>query len=187
MAHAFATIPAKPTFGTLRKDLYQSDYLARKTGALIYCNSKKAKCGKLRVAKDFREKLLFSKGKDFINGLRCSKINIPVGNSNLIVGQYSKLNLKPICSVIQNQVNIANLCYDNNADGLNPYSFCDLSGNTVAINSSGNYVVDPSGNLMPFYQLFYIDPCGELFGNSQCGELNYTSYMVINPPINPVL
>lgn len=178
MAHAFAPIPAKPTFGTLRKDIYQSDYLSRKTGALIYCNSRST-CGKLRVAKDFREKLLFSKGKDFINGLRCSKFNIPVGHSNLIVGQYSKLNLKPVCSVIQNQVNIANLCYDSNADGLNPYSFCDLSGNTV--------LIDPSGNTIPFYQKYYIDPCGELFGNSQCGELNYTSYMVINPPINPVL
>jgi hypothetical protein len=185
MAHAFAPIPAKPTFGTLRKDLYQSEYLARKTGALIYCNSKKAKCGKLRVAKDFREKLLFSKGKDFINGLRCSKFNIPVGHSNLIIGQYSKLNLKPVCSVIPNQTNIANLCYDNSTIALNnPYSFCDLGGNEVQINPN---LHDPSGNLVPFYQQYYIDPCGELFGNSQCGELNYTSYMVINPPINPVL
>jgi hypothetical protein len=90
-----------------------------------------------------------------------------------------------VCSVIQNQVNIANLCYDSNADGLNPYSFCDLSGNEVKLNPIN--FIDPSNNPIPFYQLFYIDPCGELFGNSQCGELNYTSYMVINPPINPVL
>ena len=171
MAHAFAPIPAKPTFGTLRKNLYQSDYLSRKTGALIYCNSK-AKCGKLRVAKDYREKLLFNGGKDFINGLRCSKFNIPVGHSNLVMGQYTKLNLKPVCSVILNQGNIANQCYDNPL-------LCDLNPNSVKI--------DPSVNLKPFYQNYYIDPCGELFGNSQCGELNYTSLMVFNPPDYPVL
>ena len=185
MAHAFAPIPGKPTFGTLRKNLYQSDYLSRKTGALIYCNSK-ATCGKLRVARDFREKLLFKTGQDFINGLRCSKINIPVGHSNLIIGQYTKLNLKPICSVIQNQINIPNTCYENNTVNLNnSYSFCDLSGNIVQLAQSN--FIDASNNLIPFYQKYYIDPCGELFGNTECGELNYTSYMVINPPINPVL
>jgi hypothetical protein len=182
MARAFAPIPAKPTFGTLRKDLYQSDYLARKTGALIYCNSR-ATCGKLRVAKDFREKLLFSKGKDFINGLRCSKFNIPVGKSNLIMGQYTKLNLDTVCPVINidngSSLPIPTQCYDNDFL-INPI--------TNEIPNCGNVrISNTNTSSTPFYQLYYIDPCGKLFGNSQCGELNYTSYMVINPPINPVL
>ena len=41
MAHAFAPIPGKPAFGTLRENLYQSDYLERKKGKLIYCNKLK--------------------------------------------------------------------------------------------------------------------------------------------------
>jgi hypothetical protein len=32
----------------------------------------------------------------------------------------------------------------------------------------------------PFYFTNTIDPLGELFGNSQCGELNYTHYMRYN-------
>ena len=31
-----------------------------------------------------------------------------------------------------------------------------------------------------------IDPLGELFGASQCGELNYTKYMVFDPPTKPL-
>ena len=29
-----------------------------------------------------------------------------------------------------------------------------------------------------------IDPLGELFGQTQCGELNYTHHMFLNPPQN---
>jgi hypothetical protein len=176
MAHAFAPIPAKPTFGTLRKNLYQSDYLARKTASIIYCNSR-ATCGKLIVAKDYKERTLFKNGQDFLNELRCSKFNIPVGNSNLIMGQYTKLNLRPICSVANNPNNgepISLLCYDKT-----------LNCGTINVNPSQSY--DPYGNTIPFYQNHYIDPCGELFGNSQCGELNFTSLMVFNPPDYPVL
>jgi hypothetical protein len=31
-----------------------------------------------------------------------------------------------------------------------------------------------------------IDPLGELFGKTQCGELNYTHYMLFNPPVKPL-
>jgi len=34
------------------------------------------------------------------------------------------------------------------------------------------------------YLNYLIDPSGQLFGNSNCGILNYTHYMVYNPPPN---
>ena len=37
MAHAFAPIPAKPAFGTLKENLYQSDYINRKKAKYTYC------------------------------------------------------------------------------------------------------------------------------------------------------
>ena len=36
MAHAFKTISAKPTFGTLQPNLYQSDYINRKKGIIVF-------------------------------------------------------------------------------------------------------------------------------------------------------
>ena len=39
MAHAFKTISAKPTFGTLRENLYQSDYINRKKRIIAYCKT----------------------------------------------------------------------------------------------------------------------------------------------------
>lgn len=39
-------------------------------------------------------------------------------------------------------------------------------------------------NGMPYLN-YLIDPSGQLFGNSECGTLNYTHYMVYNPPPNP--
>ena len=37
MAFAFSPIPAKPTFGTLKENLYQSDYINRKKAKNNYC------------------------------------------------------------------------------------------------------------------------------------------------------
>ena len=39
-------------------------------------------------------------------------------------------------------------------------------------------------DIIPFYYNYQIDPLGSLFGLSQCGELNYTEYMVSNLPKN---
>ena len=37
-----------------------------------------------------------------------------------------------------------------------------------------------NSGLKPFYQNYILDPKGKLFGNSQCGELNFTHYMEPN-------
>jgi len=166
MAHAFAPIPAKPTFGTLRENLYQSDYLERKKGKLIYCNNRSI-CSKLRIAKDYDQYNLFNLGK-YARSLETCNI-IPINKGNLVIGQYTKLNLNNVCTVIP-----------INNTPCNLINFCPpcLTKETV--------IVDPTSTV-PFYESYYIDPLGELFGNSQCGEQNYTSYMEFNPPPPPRL
>ena len=48
MAHAFKTIPARPTFGTLPKAGYQSDYISNKKANLLYYNCDKTTCNNLK-------------------------------------------------------------------------------------------------------------------------------------------
>ena len=176
MAHAFKPIPATPTFGTFRKHLYQSDYINRKKAKLIYFNSKET-CGKLLVAADYKERSLFKTGRDAINLLKCDNVVIPINKANLIMGQYTKLDLQNVCTVL-NTTNTTNYtasdCLKNIHDG---------HGLTGCPNH--NLVIISGSSTSTFYQNNIIDPCGYLFGNSQCGELNYTSYMVFNPPKKP--
>lgn len=133
MAHAFTPIPAKPTFGTLKENLYQSDYINRKKSRLVYCRTP-------------------------------SYCNIfPINKGNLIMGQYTKLNLNNICTV-SNGTPPTQPCSNNNP--------CEPCQNNIPVIINPNYATEP------FYFGATIDPLGELFGASQCGELNYTHYMV---------
>jgi len=173
MAHAFAPIPAKPTFGTFRKNLYQSDYINRKKAKLIYCNSRDS-CGRILVSPDYNVRALFKTGRDAINLLRCSNAVIPINKANLIMGQYTKLDLNRVCTVL----NTTN------------YSASDCLKNITGCPNSNPVIIDPTNNPIPpsFYQNNIIDPCGYLFGNTQCGELNFTSYMVFYPPtVSPII
>jgi len=178
MAHAFAPIPAKPTFGTFRKNLYQSDYISRKKAKLIYCNSKDT-CGKILVAADYKERALFKTGRDAINLLRCSNAVIPINKANLIMGQYTKLDLNRVCTVLNTTNYSASDCLKHiNDTDINIINGCP---------NNSPVIIDPSSTT-PFNQSNIIDPCGYLFGNSQCGELNYTSYMVFYPPtVSPII
>ena len=92
MAHAFKNISAKPTFGTLREELNQSDYITRKKN-------------------------------------KCCNNNLPVNKSNLIVGQYTKLNLYNVCT-LSNGFPPSNPCEFNN--DCNPCQTEDV----VKINAS---------------------------------------------------
>jgi hypothetical protein len=38
----------------------------------------------------------------------------------------------------------------------------------------------------PFNFKYTIDPLGELFGKNSCGILNYTNYMILNPPLKKI-
>jgi hypothetical protein len=134
MARTFNNSSAKSTFGTLRQEVYQSDYIN---------NKKKSGCNKL----------LFATNK-----------------SNLIIGQYTKLNLSNVCTVSVGPPPSKSCEFDD----CNP---CNNS-TTVKINPQAG-----EGSLaqVPFYTIYTIDPLGELFGRTPCGILNYTNSMVFNP------
>jgi len=160
MAHAFTPIPGKPSFGTLKENLYQSDYLTRKKGLITYCNSS-SYCNKITFASSYNQYNLFNIGR-YVNSLENCNV-IPVNKGNLIIGQYSKLNLQDVCTV---SVSFPPIPPFNNVA-------CQSVNNPVAINNTEN---------VPFYQQYTIDPLGRLFGLSQCGELNYIEHMVFYPP-----
>lgn len=170
MAHAFNTISAKPTFGTIRENLYQSDYLNRKKGLITVCNSP-ANCKGLRIAPSYNVRNSFNLGRYTLN---LDKSNIfPVNKSNLIIGQYTKTDLSNICTV----------------SNLSPYSKpapCSSDDPCNPCQNNTDVVIEPASAIIPFYYTCQIDPLGELFGKSQCGELNYTHYMLFYPPPSPL-
>ena len=163
MAHAFKTISAKPTFGTLRENLYQSDYINRKKGVITLCNSP-SRCQRIRVAPSYNIRNSFNSGRYKLSLDNCNIL--PVNKSNLIIGQYSKMNLTDICTVQNIYPNIT----------PKPDNTCQ---------NTSNISIDPN-SATPFYQTYQIDPLGQLFGKTQCGELNYTHYMFFYPPQKPL-
>ncbi len=145
MTHGFKIVLANSTFGTLRENLNQGDYINRKKGIITGC-----------------KKVKLSTKKSFNTGRNI----FPVNKTNLIVGQYSKLNLSDVCT----------------ASELFPYlkpSPCSLNAPCNPCQNNANVVLDLN---QPFYNKYQIDPLGELFGKTQCGELNYTRYMSFYPP-----
>ena len=160
MAHSFAPITAKPTFGTLKENLYQSDYLNRKKAKYAYCRTPSS-CNKIKIANSYALINSYNLGRYSHNLETCNII--PVNKGNLIIGQFAKLNLSNVCTV---------------SSGPPPITPCtnDTPCNPCQDNTS--VVVDPKTSTEPFYWNATIDPLGELFGASQCGELNYTKYMV---------
>ena len=109
---------------------------------------------------------------DYINKkkLQCGPI-LNINKSNLIVGQYTKLNLYNSCTV---------------SNGPPPSIPCDFNNdcnpcqddNLVKIDANPNY----TGYSNTFNLNYTIDPLGELFGKTSCGILNYTNYMIFNSP-----
>jgi hypothetical protein len=148
-------ISAKPTFGTLTQVVFQGDYLRNKKSKLAYCNNRNiTTCNKLVKASSYNEYNLYNKGR-YLNALKKGCI-LPFNKTDLITGQYSKMNLKDTCTVI---------------DGP-PCSLIDsCPGCEVGAN------IDAS-SIKPFCQTNTIDPVGALFGNSPCGINNFTRYMV---------
>jgi|Laugresbdmm110dd_1035094.scaffolds.fasta_scaffold43869_1 hypothetical protein len=142
MAHAFKRISAKSTFGTLQEELYQSDYI----------NIKKEQCNKTKE--------------------QYNTIIVPINKTNLIVGQYTKLNLYNACTV---------------SNGPPPSTPCEFNNDCNPCQDDNLVIINPSATSSSYSDAFYlnytIDPLGELFGKNSCGILNYTNYMILNPPL----
>ena len=166
MAHAFAPIPAKPAFGTLKENLYQSDYLNRKKAKYAYCRTPSSYCNKIKKSNSYALINSYNLGRYSRNLETCNII--PVNKGNLIIGQFAKLNLSNICTV---------------SYGPPPVTPCTNDTPCAPCQDNTPVFVDQTSST-PFYLKATIDPNGELFGASQCGELNYTQYMVLNLPKN---
>ena len=163
MAHAFAPIPAKPAFGTLKENLYQSDYINRKKAKYTYCRTP-TYCQKMTNASSYGKLYSYNLGRYSLSLENCNVI--PVNKGNLIMSQYTKLNLQNVCTV---------------SAGPPPSQPCSSDAPCNPCQNNASVQIDASSDT-PFYESYTIDPLGELFGVSQCGELNYTRYMVFNPP-----
>lgn len=63
----------------------------------------------------------------------------------------------------------------------------DLSYNFPIISniSNGTYPVEIDPTDATPYLSYEIDPSGNLFGNTQCGTLNFENYLMYNAPANP--
>ena len=161
MAHAFAPIPAKPTFGTLKENLYQSDYINRKKGKNTYCNNVN-RCNKLINSNSYANLNSFNLGRYALSLKKCNIL--PINKTELVIGQYTKLNLYNVCTV---------------SNGPPPSKYCSSENPCNPCQNNTSVIIDSTSD-QSFYLGQTIDPLGELFGSSQCGELNYTDYMILN-------
>ena len=153
MAHAFKIIPAKPTFGTLRPNVFQSDYIVNKKAKLAYCNSP-SKCGN-NINASYNQMNLFNNGRRIsFNYLANNKL-VPFNKTNLVAGLYSKMDLENVCTLI-------------NGFPCNQIDTCTACKNAVSIDKD---------SLVPLNWSNTIDPVGELFGNTLCGANNFIDYM----------
>lgn len=125
---------AKATFGTLKHNLYQGDYINAKKNYSLYCKKK------------------------------CKKYKFYYNTYNLIMGQYTKSDLKDVCVISLGNPPTA-YCSDDT-----PCDPCQTT-DQVPINTTSS---------IPFYFNQTVDPLGQLFGSTQCDQLNYIRYMVPN-------
>ena len=152
------SIPAKPAFGTLKENGFQSDYIANKKAKLIYCKER-LYCDKLLRASSYDQKSLFNRGLNIKNLGNCTLL--PFNKSNLIVNLYSKEDLVDVCTVIKGYP----------CDQINECTACDTPCTIDADLTE------------PFNFNYTIDPQGTLFGNTPCGVNNFVHYMEFTPSI----
>ena len=155
MAHAFKTISAKPTFGSERSNYHQSDVVAQHKFKQLRCLSKHS-CRKITSTNNYSDLYLFKSN----NSTNCQQF--PVSKYNITSGQYTFIDLDGVCTA-SNQIK---------TNPSIPF-VCDTPVKMLVDPSTGTWNSGQSA----FYQDVTIDPNGELFGNSQCGKLNYIDYI----------
>ena len=157
MSHAFKTIPAKPTFGTLRPVGFQSDYIVNKKSKIAYCNSS-SPCEKNIYAPSYNQMNLFNNGRRrSVNYLANNNLLPFLNKSNVIAGLYSKMDLTNVCTLI-------------NGFPCNKIDSCSACKNAVSVDSSSTSPLNWSNT---------IDPVGALFGKTPCGIQNFTNYSTL--------
>lgn len=160
MAHAFKSLSAKPTFGSKQTHYYQSDVVNNKRYKQLRISIDEP-CNILHKTNNYNQFYLFKNS----NTPKCC-MYFPVSKYNIVAGQYTALNLSDVCTA-------------SNQSYVNPTPDDKCNNSHVQMKSNPSTGVWNSG-ISAFYQDVSIDPLGQLFGNTQCGELNYTDYMVVN-------
>ncbi len=101
--------------------------------------------------------------------------NIYSQSNLLLLRQANSLAFYPCNNFEKNQL------YSNLYTKLD---LADLSGNTPIISDlSGNFPVTIKTDVTP-YLTYYIDPSGNLFGNTPCGIDNYLNYITFDVSFN---
>lgn len=154
MSRNISVISALPTFGTLRQNLNQSDYITRKKGLKTFCTNPSI-CNN-NIYKSYNDLNSYNWGKYTQSLNKCPQI--PINKANMVLNKYSTYNLNDVCSIIE-----GNPC----STSINCVNNCP----PIPINIS---------TTVPFYETYTIDPNGALFGTNQCGTLNYTHFLKFN-------
>lgn len=163
MARAFAALSGFPTFGKAVKNLSQSDYISRKNAAITFCNVP-SYCNEITLANSYGQMNSYNLGA-YANSIGKCKV-LPVNKTNLVAGLNSKLNLKYLCTI------------SVGPPPLQPFS-------SQSCNSDPVKIIPNNYTSTPFYYNNTIDPLGQEFGLTECGELNFTNYMeYYNPNSN---
>jgi hypothetical protein len=150
------------TFGTVKTNLYASDYIANKKAKAMFCNA-------TATSKPSNSSISISNDKQ-IN----SQENLKLFNNASLLQQQDA----SYCALYP--FNSANL-------NVNLYTTTDLSG-VVVLDFPRNQTepgptnIDNTGEYYPLYEFYTIDPCGSLFGNTECYKRNFINYWVKNTP-----
>ena len=172
MSHAFSSPSAKSTFGTLKQVAYQTDYLQKLKAKKANCKSS-TKCTKFNNSVQSYNDLYLKNELFRLNSLNNCTL-LPFNKTNLIVNLYSKMDLKNACTLIDG--------FPCVPFELNPS--CDEVGAIPQCckNACPNdKTIDVSSTAVQFNLTNTIDPVGNLFGNTTCGILNFTHFMMFNP------
>ena len=149
----FPTIPGRGAFGETKPAINGGDYILNKKAKNTYCNITLCKPANIVVKQS--DLLLLRKSNYLYN--KCNSYNF--NKTNLNINLYTKLDLTNV-NVISNSQN-----------GTSP--------TPILPNTSANAAFLAQ---RPYFTLYTIDPCGELFGNNTCGINNYQNFVTYNPP-----
>lgn len=146
-------IPAKPTFGKMKSQLYAGDYIKNKSITTILQTNKM----KFNLANNFdfnsRYQNCNIRGKKFCYrnacNSKCCSLNDDI--------DYTKLNINLITKEDLTNVTVI----ETFPGGVSPTT------------------INPNLNT-PFYENYTIDPNGSLFGKTCCGTNNYLLYRRLN-------
>jgi len=151
MAFTFNSHPATAAFGKAKKVGYASDYLENKKAKLAYCDGI-----------PIRNK----------TGLyRCNKLVRAHSFEGLYLFNQGRL---------LRDMEIGKRPYFNSGDlEVNLYTVENLANVNVIQGTPPAAIINSYAS--PFnFNTYRLDPCGQLFGNTQCGVGNFVNYLQLN-------